>query len=121
MFNFTLLEGAAPQQNAGLESTLMMFLVMGLMLFVFWFMGRKQRKQQKIMAERRNNLKNGDRVMMSCGIYGSVVDITESVVTIKTGGDEGTTLVFNRQYIAVVEYDEDKEDMSMKEAQNANK
>jgi len=121
MINFYLLAEQTQNQPAQWESTVLMLLVMGLMLFVFWFMGRKQRKQQKIMAERRNNLKNGDRVMMTCGIYGTVVEFNDIQVTIKTGGAEGTTMVFNRQYIAVVEYDDDAEDMSKKEAENANK
>ena len=99
----------------------MMLAVLALMLFLFWFMGRKQRKQQKIMAERRNNLKVGDKVMMTCGIYGTVTEIGDSVVTVLTGGPEGTSLVFNKQYIAVVEYDDDTEDLSKKEAENANK
>ena len=46
MLNFNFLAEQAQQQPAQWESTVLMLLVMGLMLFVFWFMGRKQRKQQ---------------------------------------------------------------------------
>ena len=125
MFNFSYLMATGNAANGATaqpwESSVLMIVIMGLMLFLFWFMGRKQRKQQKIMAERRNNLKNGDKVMMSCGIYGTVIDITDISVTIRTGGADGTNMVFNRQYVAVVEYDDDAEDMSQKEAENANK
>ena len=124
MFNFSYLMaagGAATKETQPWESSVLMIVIMALMLFLFWFMGRKQRKQQKIMNERRNNLKNGDKVMMSCGIYGTVIDITDIAVTIRTGGADGTNMVFNRQYVAVVEYDDDAEDMSQKEAENANK
>lgn len=123
MTDFVLLENSTSTgNNAGSwEYTIMMLVVLALMLFLFWFMGRKQRKQQKIMAERRNNLKVGDKVMMTCGIYGTVTEIGDSVVTVLTGGPEGTSLVFNKQYIAVVEYDDDTEDLSKKEAENANK
>lgn len=118
----SLLEGTPAGNQAGSwEYTVMMLLVLGLMLFLFWFMGRKQRKQQKIMAERRNNLKNGDKVMMTCGIYGTVTEVGDTAVTIVTGGTDGIPLVFNKQYIAVVEYDDDVEDLSKKEAENANK
>lgn len=116
--SLTLLEGTTAA--AGWESSILMLLVLGLMLFVMWFMGRKQRKQQKVMSERRNNLKNGDRVMMTCGIYGTVTEIGDTAVTITTG-TENLSLVFNKQYIAVVEYDDDAEDMSKKEAESANK
>ena len=123
MTDFVLLENSTSAgNNAGSwEYTIMMLVVLAIMLFLFWFMGRKQRKQQKIMAERRNNLKVGDKVMMTCGIYGTVTEIGDSVVTVLTGGPEGTSLVFNKQYIAVVEYDDDTEDLSKKEAENANK
>ena len=123
MTEFVLLENSTSAGNkaGSWEYTIMMLVVLALMLFLFWFMGRKQRKQQKIMAERRNNLKVGDKVMMTCGIYGTVPEIGDSVVTVLTGGPEGTSLVFNKQYIAVVEYDDDTEDLSKKEAENANK
>lgn len=123
MTDFALLENSTSAGNkaGSWEYTIMMLVVLALMLFLFWFMGRKQRKQQKIMAERRNNLKVGDKVMMTCGIYGTVTEIGDSVVTVLTGGPEGTSLVFNKQYIAVVEYDDDTEDLSKKEAENANK
>ena len=123
MTDFVLLENSTSAGNkaGSWEYTIMMLVVLALMLFLFWFMGRKQRKQQKIMAERRNNLKVGDKVMMTCGIYGTVTEISDSVVTVLTGGPEGTSLVFNKQYIAVVEYDDDTEDLSKKEAENANK
>ncbi len=123
MTDFVLLENSTSAGNkaGSWEYTIMMLVVLALMLFLFWFMGRKQRKQQKIMAERRNNLKVGDKVMMTCGIYGTVTEIGDSVVTVLTGGPEGTSLVFNKQYIAVVEYDDDTEDLSKKEAENANK
>lgn len=123
MTDFVLLENSTSAGNkaGSWEYIIMMLAVLALMLFLFWFMGRKQRKQQKIMAERRNNLKVGDKVMMTCGIYGTVTEIGDSVVTVLTGGPEGTSLVFNKQYIAVVEYDDDTEDLSKKEAENANK
>ena len=54
---------------------LLPILIMLLMIGFMWFSGRKQRKRQKMMQERKNNLKNGDRVMMDCGIYGTVKEI----------------------------------------------
>ena len=121
--NFVLLEEAAPQQTsalAGLESMLPYLLIIIAMIVIMWLSGRKQRKRQKMMQERKNNLKNGDRVMMDCGIYGVVKDINDDIVTIAVGPEE-VKLVFNKAAIAVVEYDEDKVDMSREEAKDMEK
>jgi preprotein translocase subunit YajC len=123
---FYLLEAGAPQatpapgQATGTESMLVMLLFMVGIFVLMWLSGRKQRKRQKMMQERKNNLKNGDRVMMDCGIYGVVKDINDDIVTIAVGPEE-VKLVFNKAAIAVVEYDEDKVDLSREEAKDMEK
>ncbi len=117
--NFILLEGnTAPA--SGLESSLGFILIMVAMIVFMWFSGRKQRKRQKMMQERKANLKNGDRVMMDCGIYGVVKDIKDDIVTIAVGPDE-VKLVFNKAAISVVEYDDDVVDLSREEAKDMEK
>ena len=123
--NFVFQEETAQQANStgvlsGLESSLGLIIIMIAMIAIMWLSGRKQRKRQKLMQERKNNLKNGDRVMMDCGIYGVVKDIKDDIVTISVGPDE-TTLVFNKAAIAVVEYDEDKVDLSREQAKDMEK
>ena len=119
--NFVLLEEATqPSMMDQLESSLGLIIIMVGMIAIMWFSGRKQRKRQKLMQERKNNLKNGDRVMMDCGIYGVVKEIKDDIVTISVGPDE-TTLIFNKAAIAVVEYDEDKVDLSREQAKDMEK
>ena len=117
---FILLEGEASQQMGSLESSIPMILIMVAMILFMWLSGRKQRKRQKLMQERKNNLKNGDRVMMDCGIYGVVRDIKDDIVTIGVGPDE-VMLVFNKAAISVVEYDEDEVDLSREQAKDMEK
>lgn len=126
--NFVLLEAAAETANqagskspvGGLESSLPLILIMVVMIAFIWFSGRKQRKRQKMMQERKNALKNGDRVMMDCGMYGVVKDINGDIVTIAVGPEE-TKLVFNKAAISVVEYDDDAVDMSREQAKDMEK
>ncbi len=123
--NFVLLEQQSqnpnPQQQVGgFESMLPFLLIMALMIFFMWFSGRKQRKRAKMMQERKNNLKNGDRVMMDCGIYGVVKNIEDDIVTIAVGPKE-VELVFNKAAISIVEYDEDKVDLSREQAKDMEK
>ena len=116
--NFVLLEGTAPSGAAtGLEGSLGLIIIMVAMIAFMWFSGRKQRKRAKMMQERKNNLKNGDRVMMDCGIYGVVKEIKDDIVTIAVGPDE-VKLVFNKAAISVVEYDEDEVDHSREQAKD---
>ena len=125
--NFVLLEAAAGTTTptggnamSGLESSLPLILIMVVMIAFIWFSGRKQRKRQKMMPERKNALKNGDRVMMDCGMYGVVKDINGDIVTIAVGPEE-TKLVFNKAAISVVEYDDDAVDMSREQAKDMEK
>ncbi len=119
--NFILLEqGGGTAPVSGLESSLGLILIMVAMIAFMWFSGRKQRKRQKMMQERKNNLKNGDRVMMDCGIYGVVKDINDDIVTITVGPDD-VKLIFNKAAIAIVEYDEDTVDLSREEAKDMEK
>ncbi|MBR2861353.1 MAG: preprotein translocase subunit YajC [Clostridia bacterium] len=113
--NFILLAEQKPA--SGFESSLGFILIMVAMIAFMWFSGRKQRKRQKMMQERKANLKHGDRVMMDCGIYGVVKEIHDDIVTIAVGPDE-VKLVFNKAAISVVEYDDDEVDHSREQAKD---
>ena len=118
--NFVLLDGAATTAGTLGEGSLGLIIIMVAMIAFMWFSGRKQRKRAKMMQERKNNLKNGDRVMMDCGIYGVVKEIKDDIVTIAVGPDE-VKLVFNKAAISVVEYDEDEVDHSREQAKDMEK
>lgn len=76
-------DGAAPQASAW--PTILMF---GAIILVMWlFMIRPQRKQQKEMQEFRNALKKGDKVVTVGGIYGEIVEVNEKTVLIRVDGD----------------------------------
>ena len=63
---------------------LIMVAMIALMYFV---MIRPQKKQEKAIAEMRNNLMIGDEVTTNGGILGRVVHVKDDVVTIETGSD----------------------------------
>ena len=68
-------------------------------MFVFNMLTSK--KQRKAEEDRLKNLKIGDKVLMSCGIQGTIVEINEispvdTNVVIRTGSeDEPCTLTFD--------------------------
>ena len=74
----------APQVGGGMS----LWIMLALMFVVMWFfMIRPQRKQQKELEKFRNELKRGDKVITSGGIYGTVDEVKEKTVLLKVDGD----------------------------------
>ena len=60
----------------------------GAIILVMWlFMIRPQRKQQKELQNFRSGLKKGDKVVTVGGIYGEIVEVSEKTCLIKVDGD----------------------------------
>ena len=77
--------GAAAGQQPSALPTLIMF---GAIILVMWlFMIRPQRKQQKELQEFRNSLKKGDKVVTVGGIYGEIVEVNEKTALLRVDGD----------------------------------
>lgn len=58
------------------------------MLAIFYFLIiRPQQQRQRQVESMLKNLKRGDRVLTSGGMYGTVVDVDEQKVVLKIGGD----------------------------------
>lgn len=92
MLNTIILE--APQGQGGMGSMLLIVVVM----FVFmWLMGGSQRKQAKKEAEFRKQMKKGDRVLFSGGIYGKVHEVGETTVDIEVAN--GTVLTVEKNMV----------------------
>lgn len=70
-----------PQEG---QNPLVSFLPLLLIILVFYlFMIRPQMKRQKELREYRSQLRKGDRIITTGGIYGKVNDISDNVVTIE--------------------------------------
>ena len=85
--NLYMLDGQAAAGQAtggGWEMIIMLVVFIGAMYF---FMIRPQKKQEKQIAEMRNNLMIGDEVTTNGGILGRVVHVKDDVVTLETGSD----------------------------------
>ncbi|MFA8434577.1 MAG: preprotein translocase subunit YajC [Marinifilaceae bacterium] len=67
-----------PQEG---QSPLMSFLPLVMIVVVFYFfMIRPQMKKQKEMRKFRDELKKGDKIVTTGGIYGKIVEIQERVI-----------------------------------------
>jgi preprotein translocase subunit YajC len=82
--------------------------VMGLMFLVMYFlMIRPQQKQEKALKAMRGELKRGDKVVTASGMHGTVTEISDSTVTLRTDQDGRTKMTFDLSAIGrVVKGDE---------------
>jgi preprotein translocase subunit YajC len=98
----------APAQDGGsLFSMLPLVLLFVAMYFLFL---RPQQKREKEIRKRQSELKNGDSVVTSSGMFGKIVGIDGDKVTLQLG--EGVRVIFQRQ--AIVGFANDGKDESNK-------
>jgi preprotein translocase subunit YajC len=72
-----------PQAQGG-SGGFQMFLPLLLIIVVFYFfMIRPQMKRQKDLAKYRNELKKGDKVVTTGGIYGKIQEINEQTILLE--------------------------------------
>ncbi|MBR2479110.1 MAG: preprotein translocase subunit YajC [Clostridia bacterium] len=81
---------------------LLPLLMFGALIVMFVFMGRKQKKQDKEIADMRNGLRVGDEVTTNGGIIGRIVQVKEETVVLETSRD-GTKIRFLKSAIARVD------------------
>ena len=90
----------ASGSTAGGGMTWIIMLLMIVVLMVVMMI--PQRKRDKKMKEMLASVKPGDRVRTIGGIYGTVTNIKDDVITISVGPDK-VRLVFARGAIATIE------------------
>ena len=74
-------QGAAPGGAGGIFGTINMLVPFIAMFAIFYFLLiRPQQKKQKEHRQMLQNLKRGDRVLTSGGIYGTIVKIRNDII-----------------------------------------
>ena len=101
----------APAQNTAEESSgglgdllVPMLLIIGIFYVIVILPERKKKKEREAMLKK---MQKGDRVMTSSGIYGSIAQVQEEVVTLQVA--DGVRMRFNRASIqSILSDDEEK-------------
>ena len=107
ILTLALISGCATPPAEGEEGTSMLplLLFMALLFGIFYFiMIRPQRKRQKEHQQMTMELKKGDKVITTGGIYGVVESISDDNVVIKV--ESGVTLRVLRQSVALRQQEE---------------
>lgn len=90
----TLLQAEAPQGSSGFMSFLPFILII---VVFYFFMIRPQQKRQKELNKFRNELKKGDSVVTSGGVYAKVVEVKDNKVVLEIA--EGVKVTFDKSAI----------------------
>ena len=78
-----------------------------LLVFVFVFMLRPQKKEQARRNEMMSKMAVGDTVLTSSGFYGTLIDINEDTVIVEFGNNKNCRIPMQRSAIAQIEQAED--------------
>ena len=83
-----------------------LIMLVGMLVVMYFFMIRPQKKQEKELADMRNSLEVGDEVVTIGGIIGSVIIIKDDKLMIETGS--GSKITILRSAVKTVLKDEEE-------------
>ena len=78
-----------------------------LLVFIFIFMLRPQKKEQARRNEMMAKMAVGDTVLTSSGFYGTLIDITDDTVIVEFGNNKNCRIPMQRSAIAQIEKADD--------------
>ena len=78
-----------------------------LLVFIFVFMLRPQKKEQARRNEMMAKMAVGDTVLTSSGFYGTLIDITDDTVIVEFGNNKNCRIPMQRSAIAQIEKADD--------------
>ena len=81
---------------------IMTILMIVVLVGMFFFMSRSQKKQQRAVDDMRNNLQVGDEITTIGGIIGEIVSMKEDTITIETS-KAGTKIRFLKSAVRSVD------------------
>ena len=78
-----------------------------LLVFIFVFMLRPQKKEQARRNEMMAKMAVGDTVLTNSGFYGTLIDITDDTVIVEFGNNKNCRIPMQRAAIAQIEKADD--------------
>lgn len=73
------------------QSMMSLVLMVGMLALFYFLLIRPQKKREKKVAEMRNSLKEGDKIITIGGIHGCVVKTGDDFITIEVGSGSNKT------------------------------
>lgn len=95
-----MLTEAAAGAGAGM---IMVIYIVLIVAFIYFFMLRPQKKEQKKMTAMLSSLEIGDCILTSSGFYGTIIDITDDTVIVEFGNNKNCRIPMQKSAISAVE------------------
>ena len=76
------------QPTGGIEQWSGLIMIGVLLVVMYFFMIRPQKKQEREIQSMRNNLQVGDEITTIGGIIGKIISIKEETLLLETSGDK---------------------------------
>lgn len=95
---------AAGGQMGSLSMIIWIVVLLG---FMYFFMVRPQKAEEKRKRAMLAELAIGDTVLTTSGFYGTIIDVTEETVIIEFGNNKNCRIPAQRAAISAVEKPED--------------
>ena len=92
--------GGGSGANPGASTLIMLIQFLPILVIIYFLMIRPQRQRQKQLDKMIKELKKGDRVLTTGGIFGTVVGIDDAKAVLRIA--EHTTVEFSRGSIVQV-------------------
>ena len=94
-------DAAAAGSTMGMGTMLIFWVVV--MVALWFFMMRPQKKEQKRIQEMLAGLEIGDCVCTTAGFYGTIIDITDDTVIVEFGNNKNCRIPMQKNAITQVE------------------
>ncbi len=105
--NILLTEAAAQTGNTTGGIIYMAVWLIVIFGFMYFFMIRPQKKEQKEKAAMMANLEVGDTILTTSGFYGTVIDINDDMVIVEFGNNKNCRIPMQKAAIVAIEKPED--------------
>jgi preprotein translocase subunit YajC len=93
----------AAGEVAGFTTAGMVLYLVVIVGFIYLFMVRPQKKEQKKKQEMLMQLEVGDAVLTNSGFYGTVIDVGDDTVIIEFGNNKNCRIPMQKSAIAQIE------------------
>lgn len=103
MNGLLLTDAAAAAGSTAGSSIVLVIWVLVIVGFTYFIMIKPQKKEQKRVASMLSDLEVGDTVLLTCGFYGVLIDISDDSVIVEFGNNKNCRVPMEKSAIKQVE------------------
>ena len=103
MFNGIMLSTAKATEANPYGGIIMVVYIVVIIGFIYFFMIRPQRTEQKKKSAMLSNIEVGDSVLTTAGFYGTIIDVSDDTVIVEFGNNKNCRIPMQKNAIVQLE------------------